>query len=110
MYSFFKTHNAILQSNQKIKPQEIDTFYSQLTTKANHQMNTIKVKIQEQRNAEEQERLRQIQLKMEAERKAKEEEERRLREEEENRRKKVIEIKNLMIRNYLFKCLTKTCM
>lgn len=52
-------------------------------------MNVMKVKLQEQRNAEEQERLRQIQLKMDAERKAREEEERKKREEEENRRKKV---------------------
>jgi len=73
----------------KIKSSEIDGFLVQLTSKANQQMNTIKVKLHEQRNAEEQERLRQIQLKMEAERLAKEEEERRLREEEENRRKKV---------------------
>ncbi|XP_070491235.1 myosin heavy chain 95F isoform X2 [Chironomus tepperi] len=77
-----------IKSNEKIKSSEIDGFLSQLTNKANQQMNTIRVKLQEQRNAEEQERLRQIQLKMEAERLAKEEEERRLREEEENRRKK----------------------
>ena len=79
----------VFQTNTKIKANEIDGFLSQLTNKANQQMNTIKIKLQEQRNAEEQERLRQIQLKMEAERLAKEEEERRLHEEEENRRKKV---------------------
>jgi hypothetical protein len=58
--------------------------------KTNQQMNIMKVKLQEQRNAEEQEKLRQIQLKIEAERKAREEEERIKREEEENRRKKVV--------------------
>ncbi|KAG5673983.1 hypothetical protein PVAND_003979 [Polypedilum vanderplanki] len=77
-----------IKSNEKIKSQEIDGYYFMLNGKANQQMNTIKIKLQEQKNAEEQERLRQIQLKMEAERKAKEEEERRIREEEENRRKK----------------------
>jgi hypothetical protein len=55
----------------------------------NQHMGTMKVKLQEQRNAEEQERLRQIQLKMEAEQKAKEAEEQRIREEEETRKKKV---------------------
>lgn len=52
-------------------------------------MGNMRIKLQEQRNAEEQERLRVIQLKMEAERKVKEEEEQKVREEEETRRKKV---------------------
>lgn len=83
------TLEGLLQSNPKIKPSEIDTLYDALAGKMNQQMNSMKVKIQEQKNAEDQERLRQVQLKMEAERKAKEAEEQRIREEEETRRKKV---------------------
>lgn len=78
-----------MQANPKIKANEIDALHDSCVSKMNQQMNSMKVKIQEQRNAEEQERLRQIALKMEAERKAKEAEEQRIREEEETRRKKV---------------------
>lgn len=88
-----------LQSNPKIKPAEIDKLYDALAEKMNQQMNSMKVRIQEQKNAEEQERLRQVQLKMEAERKVKEAEEQRIRDEEETRRKKVRKIFNYRILN-----------
>lgn len=82
-----------MQTNPKIKAAEIDALHDSLIAKMNQHMGTMKVKLQEQRNAEEQERLRQIQMKMEAERKAKEAEEQRIRDEEETRKKKVCEFK-----------------
>ncbi|CAO1430727.1 unnamed protein product [Diamesa hyperborea] len=78
-----------IKTNPKIKAPEIEALHSDLVTKMDKHMGNMRIKLQEQRNAEEQERLRIIQLKMEAERKAKEEEEQKVREEEETRRKKV---------------------
>lgn len=72
--------------NQKISAKEIDVLCENILAAVNRQSGELKLKLQEQKNAEEQERLRQIQMALEAERRAKEEEERRLREEEENRR------------------------
>lgn len=80
-----------MQANPKIKAIEIDVLYDSLVAQMNQHMGSMKVKLQEQRNAEEQEKLRQIQMKVEAERKAKEAEEQKIREEEETRRKKVKE-------------------
>lgn len=75
-----------IKANQRITPKEVDALCESILAAVNKQSAELKVKLQEQKSAEEQERLRQIQMALEAERRAKEEEERRVREEEENRR------------------------
>ncbi|KAF5307261.1 hypothetical protein FQR65_LT06977 [Abscondita terminalis] len=79
---------SAIKKDNHIEATRIEALYNELLGKLDNQMNTLKKKVQDQKNAEEQERLRKIQEEMEREKKRKEEEERRLREEEENRRKK----------------------
>lgn len=82
-------HTAMLDSiskikrDRKIKTQEIDKMYKDLSNKSNNQMLILQKKMLDQKNAEEQARLRKIQEEMERERKQKEEEERKMKEEEE---------------------------
>lgn len=77
---------ARIKADQRMPAKEVDALCESVLAAVNRQSAELKVKLQEQKSAEEQERLRQIQAQLEAEKRAKEEEERRLREEEENRR------------------------
>lgn len=82
------SHMKSLQREEAIDSSTIEGLYNQLLEKLNNQMNLLRQKVQEQKNAEEQARLRKIQEEMEAEKRRKEEEERKAKEEEEIRKKK----------------------
>nr|XP_033192922.1 myosin heavy chain 95F isoform X1 [Bombus vancouverensis nearcticus]XP_033192923.1 myosin heavy chain 95F isoform X1 [Bombus vancouverensis nearcticus]XP_033192924.1 myosin heavy chain 95F isoform X1 [Bombus vancouverensis nearcticus] len=77
-----------IKMNEKIKPVEIDSLYTNLVNQVNKQMALLQDMVEQQKIAEEQARLRKIQQELELEKQRKEEDERKKREEEENRRKK----------------------
>lgn len=77
-----------IKMNEKIKPVEIDSLYTNLVNQVNKQMALLQDMVEQQKIAEEQARLRKIQQELELEKERKEEDERKKREEEENRRKK----------------------
>lgn len=75
-----------IKENPNITSSQIDGLYNEISKKMDSEMNMLKQKLLQQRNAEEQERLRKIQMALEAEKRIKEEEERKIREEEDMRR------------------------
>ncbi|XP_078051109.1 myosin heavy chain 95F jaguar isoform X4 [Augochlora pura] len=77
-----------IKNNERIRPAEIDSLYTNLVNQVNKQMASLQDMVRQQKIAEEQARLKKIQQELELEKQKKEEEERQKREEEDNRRKK----------------------
>uniref|UniRef100_A0A336MXX1 CSON006069 protein n=1 Tax=Culicoides sonorensis TaxID=179676 RepID=A0A336MXX1_CULSO len=77
-----------IKSNPKITANQIKDLHDEISKKMDSEMNMLKQKLAQQKNAEEQERLRKIQQAMEAEQRAKQEEQRRIQQEEEDRKLK----------------------
>ncbi|KAI4482923.1 hypothetical protein M0802_013597 [Mischocyttarus mexicanus] len=78
-----------IKENTKIKPDEIDTLYTNLVNQINKQMESMQNMVKQQKIAEEQARMKKIQQELELEKHMKEEEERKKKEEEDNRKKKL---------------------
>ncbi|XP_076277428.1 myosin heavy chain 95F jaguar isoform X2 [Lasioglossum baleicum] len=77
-----------IKDNERIKPAEIDSLYTNLVNQVNKQMASLQDMVRQQKVAEEQAKLKKIQQELELEKHKKEEEERKKREEDDNRRKK----------------------
>ncbi|XP_014615269.1 PREDICTED: myosin heavy chain 95F [Polistes canadensis] len=78
-----------IKEDSKIKPEEIDTLYTNLVNQLNKQMLSMQNMVKQQKIAEEQARMKKIQQELELEKHMKEEEERKKKEDEVNRKKKL---------------------
>ena len=79
---------AKIQASSKISKSQIQSMHEDLLTQIDKAIGDVKVKLEQQKAAEEQERLRKIQEELERERKRKEEEEKRQKEAENDKRLK----------------------